>query len=210
MKKLRIPITSTLVVGLVLATTIVVLAMGGGKAARGLLGDEVTIEASKGHSIAAGGDGTNAGFVGSATGNIEGLGAVTVLASTSWDWGSYRGSEVPGPPELEVHRCALFNTTPHTFTNAQSFTGLFTATATVTITTKNGDVISGKIVGGSNCELYDSSNLYTGINESLVSFEITGGTGKFDSASGTGFLRSAFDFGGAGFVVDEIFLHLEK
>ncbi|MDA2921098.1 hypothetical protein MYX76_16675 [Desulfobacterota bacterium AH_259_B03_O07] len=194
-----------------------VLAGQGGMATSDLLGSEVTIHGSRGHLITSGGDGFNAGFVGSATGEIEGVGDVTVFVSTSWDWGDdsqvYRATETTCCPELEVHRCALINHTGHKFTDAQSFTGEFTTTATVTITDENGDEIFGKIVGGTNCELYDASNAYTGVNEGLTSFEITGGTGEFASASGTGLIRSLFDnfiAPSGAFTLSEIFLHLDE
>ena len=223
MRKLTIVAILALLVGLMTSAiigTAVVMAGHGDEAAVGLLGNEVTTEGSKGHLISAGGDGRNAGLVASATGEIDGLDEGTVEVSTSWDWGppgQYRnpstGEATVDSVELEVHPCALVNTTDHTFTDAQSLTGPFTTTATVTITDENGDEIFGKIVGGTNCELYDASNVYTGVNEGLTSFEITGGTGEFASASGTGLIRLLFDFtiapSGA-FTLSEIFLHLDE
>jgi hypothetical protein len=75
--------------------------------------------------------------------------------------------------------------------------------ATLKITRKSGGaVINADIIGGSNCELeyidsaghgiYDSSHPDT-VNRVTTVFKITGGTGKFDGASGDGVLIFTYD-----------------
>ncbi len=180
------------------------------KASRGLLGNEAATHAT---SHFAEPDLRNAGAIGTSTGRIEGLGKVTVETSASWDWGLYTGIETgtPNVDEVEVHPCALMNTTPHTFL-ANLVPGgpaPWDADATVTITTRHGDEIFGHIVGGSVCELEVLPGPTT-VNEGITSFEIIGGTGKFANASGSGLLRNVFNFATGEFEANEIFLHLDR
>lgn len=101
------------------------------------------------------------------------------------------------------------NITPHTFlaTNPPG-SGPFTTDATVTITNKKGDQIFGSIRGGSVCEIAVDPGPPCTTNEGVTTFEITGGTGKFASASGSGVLCRIFNFCTATFELDETFLHL--
>ena len=103
------------------------------------------------------------------------------------------------------------NLTPHVFPIGAP--AGFTAMATVTITAKSGDQIDALVRGGSVCEL-EVFNVGTPqvctINEGVTTFEIVGGTGKFGSATGSGILRSVFNFCTTTFLLDEIILHLNK
>lgn len=166
----------------------------------GTLGNEMVFNAAS-HFVAAGGDGRNAGAIASSEGNIEGIGQATVDVSSSWDWALFNSD----------HPCALNNITSHTFlvTNLPG-PGPFTTLATVTITAKNGDQIDGLVTGGSVCEIAVFSGPVCTINEGVTTFEIVGGTGKFTSASGSGILRSVFNFCTGTFLLDEIILHLNK
>ncbi len=158
------------------------------------------------------GDGGNAGAEVCATGQIEGLGNSTVCASASWDWSGYSGGQnaLLFPGETERHPCALLNTTPHTFPPGNDFAGGFIAAATVAITTNNGDMIFGAVTGGSVCEIAVSAPPVCTTNEGVTTFAITGGTGKFSSATGSGILHSVVDFCASAFLLDEIFLHVQK
>jgi len=80
----------------------------------------------------------------------------------------------------------------------------WTATETILITTKNGDVINGTVAGGSVCEPAGGGS----DNTALTSFKITGGTGKFTDASGSALARIEYASGGPVFI-NEIFLHLD-
>jgi len=167
------------------------------------LGDEVVSNAAI-HFAGAPffGDGDNAGVIVSSEGNIEGIGKATVDVSSSWDWDLYDGT---------VHPCALMNITSHTFSAGNlPGPGPFTTLATVTITAENGDQIDGMVRGGSVCEIAVFSGPTCTINEGVTTFEILGGTGKFASATGSGILRSVFDFCSGTFLLDEIILHLNK
>ena len=202
--KLSVRGSVAVMVALVLMLVAVTSSFAGEKASRGLLSDEMVSNAAS-HFLAAGGDGSNAGAIVSSMGKIEGLGVVTVDVSSSWDWGLYDGV---------THPCALMNITPHNFL-AGNLPGPvpFTTNSTVMITTKNGDEIHANIVGGSVCELSfffcPATGFVATINEGLTSFKITGGTGKFATATGTGLLRSVFNFCTGVFQADEIFLHLD-
>ena len=196
----------------------------GKKAKVGLLGDEVVSHAAT-HFVAAGGDGDNAGAIASSEGKVKGLGKVTVDVSSSWDWGLFSSTD---------HPCALMNISSHTFSAVNDAIAItagtapcltpigtaetactaagfgFTTDATVTITTKKGDEVSGVVRGGSVCEIATFTGPICTINEGITAFEITGGTGKFVSASGSGVLRSIFNFCTGTFELDEIMLHLIK
>ena len=78
----------------------------------------------------------------------------------------------------------------------------FVADATVTVITKNGDEIWGAITGGSVTEIQVPGAGTTGsINEWFIGFEITGGTGKFAGATGSGSVHMVWD--SSNFVADD-------
>jgi len=179
-----------------------VLANGQEEATTGILGDEVVTHAAS-HFVSA--DGDTAGAEITASGEVDDLGEVSVTASASWDWDLFSAA----------HPCALLNKVPvildHDFVPGPGPAAIpWTADATVTITTEEGDKIFGAIVGGSVCELEVFGFALT-INEGLTSFDITGGTGEFADASGSGLTRTVVDSRpDGGFIISEIFLHLEE
>lgn len=212
MRKKVIAITAGVLAGLLALGVVGVWAAGQQKATTGILGDEVITHAAS-HFVST--DGVTAGAEITSQGNVEGLGKVEVTVSASWDWGLYSTG----------HRCALMNT--NLVTLDHDFVPSFVpwdAEATITITTKKGDQIFGEVVGGSVCELawIDASgdrhepgtipgdDVVGTDNEGLTSYEITGGTGKFEDAFGSALTRSVADSspGGLGFIISEIFLHL--
>lgn len=249
---MRIVARVFLVSGLALALCGTADADGDHKASVAKLKGEATPHAAS-HFSGAGGDNVNAGAIASARGKIKHIGKATVEVSSSWDWGSYRQAEVnTGGVDLEVHPCALVNTTSHSFSAANDLGtvgGGFTAAATVQIVAKKG-TLSGKIVGGSVCEIAwvyngkcsagggpcnedgdcsgpDTCDVLEGpvsvspgaglptvllgtINEGLTSFEITGGTGKFEGRSGSGIIHSVFNFATVEFEVNEIIVRVGK
>ena len=62
--------------------------------------------------------------------------------------------------------------------------------------------------GGSVCEI-DTCGGGT-INEGVTTFEIIGGTGRFVTASGSGVLRSVFNFCTGTFELNEILVHMNQ
>lgn len=157
------------------------------------------------------------------TGTIPGIGKATVEASAAWDFGTYLSNHpsaavynkaITMPKEHKHAKCTTdFGTPSHTFT------------ATVKITDKSGDEINADILGGVNNERlvfdapahdptcvniatanggpgvlsgggrnYDTVHSETE-NEVLINFRITGGTGKFSGATGSGVLQFVYDTG---------------
>ena len=99
--------------------------------------------------------------------------------------------------------CALLNLLPHDFSGNVFVNGnydpanIWTADATVVIERQrnSSDTIIGAIRGGSVCELYAGTAtvapmLPCSVNESLISFTITGGTGRYANYGGSGSLRA--------------------
>ncbi len=158
-------------------------------------------------------------------GEIEGIGKATVEVSACWDWGRGRPAGESNQLHTGDHRGALVVTTSQDFIDNKLDTegdGAYTADATVTITDKKGDQLFGSIVGGSVYELVIHSPGPGSDNEWVINFEITGGTGKFAGATGTGIYRMVWDsnkesgayldsgYGDpARFLEQEIFLHLD-
>jgi hypothetical protein len=150
----------------------------------GLLDDEVIVHNAS-EIPGLGGDGSRAGLELASTGEVGGLGAVTVVVSAAWDWSTHTA----------VHPCALVEIAPRIFPVdiATHFDPTpWTATATVTVTTAGGSV-TGAVAGGSVCEVEavgSGDPEDTGfLLEGIVSFEVTGGSGDFAGASGTGHTR---------------------
>jgi len=82
----------------------------------------------------------------------------------------------------------------------------FTADATVTITDTKGNVVNAAILSGSVTEVQvPSPSGGASVNEWFIGFVITGGTGKFVNATGTGFIHMVFDAGGTGTVYSDLF-----
>jgi hypothetical protein len=148
----------------------------------------------------------NAGAVGSSTGKIPRVGKAKVSTSASWDWSVYSSS----------HPCALFNTDSHAFSTGTN--GPFTTDATVTIERLRkgladpGNKIDAVIKGGSICEVEVNVAQSCTTNEGVVNFEITGGTGKFATASGTGMLHTMINGCGSAplLTLSEIVLQLNR
>ncbi|HIF63563.1 MAG TPA: hypothetical protein EYG16_11275 [Deltaproteobacteria bacterium] len=148
----------------------------------------------------------HAGAVGSSTGKIPRVGKAKVSTSASWDWSAYSTS----------HPCALFNTDSHVFSTG--LTGPFTTDATVTIERLRkgladpGNKIDAVIKGGSVCEVEVNVAQSCTTNEGVLNFEITGGTGKFATASGTGMLHTLINTCGSAPVLtlSEIVLQLNR
>ena len=122
-----------------------------------------------------------------------GLGRAKVTVSASWDYVGYSSA----------HPCALVNVLPHDFAGnvfvdgSYDLTNTWTAEATVVIERQrnSNDTIIGSIRGGSVCELYAGTATVTpmlpcSVNESLISFTITGGTGRYEGYGGSGSLRA--------------------
>jgi len=155
------------------------------------------------------------------TGTIPGIGKATVEASAAWDFSTYSSNHpsaavynkaITMPKKHQHAGCQTsFGVLPHTFT------------ATVKITDKKGDEINADILGGVNNErlifavvghvptctsippasggpgvvisgapAYDFGHDETE-NEVLINFRITGGTGKFSGATGSGVLQFVYD-----------------
>lgn len=125
-----------------------------------------------------------------------GIGRAQVTISASWDYVGYSAA----------HRCALVNTSPHAFSGNVFVNGVYdsgaswTADATVVITRERnpGDTITADIRGGSVCELYAGVSdvdpfLPCSVNESVIPFTITGGTGRYADSGGSGSLRAVVD-----------------
>ena len=122
------------------------------------------------------------------------FGRSTVTVSASWDYSGYS----------TAHPCALVNVTPHDFSGNVFVNGVYdpgaswTADGTVTIQRdrRPEDTITGQIRGGSVCELFAtpsaevSPNLPCSVNESLIAFTVTGGTGRYQGVGGSGSLRA--------------------
>ena len=125
-----------------------------------------------------------------------GLGRAKVTISASWDYVGYSSA----------HPCALVNVEPHDF-SGNVFTGgvydennSWTAAATIVIERQRnpGDTITGQIRGGNVCELYAGTapaspplpSLPCSVNESLIAFTITGGTGRYVDYGGSGSVRA--------------------
>ncbi len=148
----------------------------------------------------------HAGAVGSSTGKIPRIGKAKVSTSASWDWSVYSNS----------HPCALVNTDSHAFSTG--LTGPFTTDATVTIERLKkgladpGNKIDAVIKGGSVCEVEVNVAQACTTNEGVVNFEITGGTGKFATASGTGMLHTLINTCGSAPVLtlSEIVMQLNR
>jgi hypothetical protein len=148
----------------------------------------------------------NAGAVGSSTGKIPRVGKAKVSTSASWDWSSYSSS----------HPCALVNTDSHAFSTGSA--GPFTTDSTVTIERLKrglvdpGNKIDAVIKGGSICEVEVNVAQSCTTNEGVVNFEITGGTGKFANASGTGMLHTMINTCGTAPVLtlSEIVMQLSR
>ena len=148
----------------------------------------------------------NAGAVGSSTGKIPGVGKARVSTSSSWDWGTFSSS----------HPCALVNTDSHAFSTG--LLGPFTTDSTVTIERLRkglpdpGNKIDAVIKGGSICEVEVNVAQACTTNEGVVNFEITGGTGKFATASGTGMLHTMINSCGSAplLTLSEIVMQLNR
>ena len=148
----------------------------------------------------------NAGAVGSSTGKVPRVGKAMVSTSSSWDWGTYSSS----------HPCALVNTDSHAFSTGTA--GPFTTDATVTIerlkkgVADPGNKIDAVVKGGSICEVEVNVAQACTTNEGVVNFEITGGTGKFAAATGTGMLHTMINNCGSAplLTLSEIVLQLNR
>ena len=171
------------------------------------------------------GAGGNSGRIWTGEGNIMGVGKATVLVKASWNWSFYNVDHPSAlinntPKDFYYCRvgkiCAVGDSLAATADLTQGVVpGLltndyangkirrghlngFTADATVTITTPAGDVINAAILSGSVTEVQVPGTGGGGsINEWFIGFKITGGTGKFASASGSGFIQMVFDSGSA-------------
>jgi hypothetical protein len=135
---------------------------------------------------------------------IGGIGDSEVFISASWDWNTYDGTD---------HPCALVEKVGHNFSfDVVNAFVPWNSTAVVAITDNSGAIISAIITGGSVCEVAvppgGGSN-----NEWNINFEVTGGTGRFAGASGTGTIHFFFDstptgvFGG-GLGINEVLVHI--
>ena len=155
-------------------------------------------------------DNRTADFVGAAifddsaevefTGRIAGLGAVTVEQSAAWTFTTYALEGGTGP----TGPCAVVYDTSRDLDEIHTHAGVTTDRAgavvvpplglthtfpgTVTITKRNGRVITGVILGGSNCEVKFIPDVTHGIymtphtdteNTVTTVFDITGGTRRF-------------------------------
>ena len=122
-----------------------------------------------------------------------GLGRAKVTISASWDYVGYSSA----------HPCALLNVLPHDFSGNVFVNGnydpanIWTADATVVIKRQrnSSETIIGAIRGRRVYELYagtatDAPMLPCSVNESLISFTITGGTGRYANYGGSGSLRA--------------------
>ena len=122
-----------------------------------------------------------------------GLGRAKVTISASWDYVGYSSA----------HPCALVNVEPHDFAGNVFQNGVYdpsntwTAEARIVIERQRNpsDTIVGAIRGGSVCELYAGMAtvppmLPCSVNESLIAFTITGGTGRYANYGGSGSVRA--------------------
>ncbi len=157
------------------------------------------------------------------TGTIPGIGKATVEASAAWDFGTYLPNKHPSaavynkaitmPKQHQHADCQTsFGVLPHTFTATVKITDkkgdeitavilggvnnerlAFDAPAhdptCVNIATANGG--PGTVIG-TPPPAYDGVHDETE-NEVLINFRITGGTGKFSGASGSGVLQFVYD-----------------
>ena len=148
----------------------------------------------------------NAGAVGSSTGKIPRVGKARVSTSSSWDWGTFSSS----------HPCALVNTDSHAFSTGTA--GPFTTDSTVTIERLRkgladpGNKIDAVIKGGSICQVEVNVAQACTTDEGVVNFEITGGTGKFATATGSGMLHTMINTCGSAplLTLSEIVMQLDR
>jgi len=196
-------------------------ALAGGKSKPGELKSSVLLAYAS-----TSGAGGNSGRIWEGTGKIPGIGKATVLVKASWNWSFYNGdhpSALVNNMPKDFYGCrtskicatgvdlSLTADTTQGVVGASPLNDLYTngkirrghvngfsADATVTITAKNGDVVTAAILSGSVTEIQVPGTGGGGsINEWFIGFEITGGTGKFASATGTGFIHMVFDSGSA-------------
>lgn len=181
-------------IGSTIAAALVVLAMpafsdaggkGPKKASRGVVAAPTNADFLS--FLTTGGGGGTAAMVLDVDAKIEGIGMATVNIDASWQWS-------PGPYSAD-HPCALVNQTPQVLLDLLAVPiGPRTYTATVTITSKKGDMLVGNISGGSVCEVVVFGPGQS-INQWLVAFEIDGAasTGKFAGDSGQGLIDFKYD-----------------
>lgn len=171
------------------------------------------------------GAGGNSGRIWEGSGQIPGIGNATVLVKASWNWSFYNGDHpaalINNMPK-DFYGCRTGQTcapgvnlsatadltqgvVPGALTNnyangkiRRGHPNGFTADATVTITDDDGDVVTAAISSGSVTEVQVPGTGGGGsINEWFIGFVISGGTGKFANATGTGFIHMVFDSGSA-------------
>ena len=158
------------------------------------------------------GDGINAGMETQSVGRLSCMGEVEVDISNSWDWGSYRSAELDNGVELERHPCALMNTTGHTFSAENDILGSgFTTTASVTVRDRSdGEEVYTLVRGGSVCEIdLQTEPVVCTTNETTVTLQIAGGTGRFEESTGYGLLHSVFNFCTNSYEFERISLHFD-
>lgn len=158
------------------------------------------------------GDGINAGMETQSVGRLSCMGEVEVDISNSWDWGSYRSAELDNGVELERHPCALMNTTGHTFSAENDILGSgFTTTASVTVRDRSdGEEVYTLVRGGSVCEIdLQTEPVVCTTNETTVTLQIAGGTGRFEGSTGYGLLHSVFNFCTNSYEFERISLYFE-
>jgi len=200
MNKKNIVIITLIILSLTLGAT-VFAAPKGPKHARGYLTNgEITYYASY-WSGQTPGDPQSvkkySGRIWTAEGIIESIGHATVEVSACWDWGRSTPEGETNEIYTSDHQGALVVTTSQWFGDNKDWTtgsGPFECTATITITDGSGNEMWGDITGGSVYELVVFSPPDTNsINEWLIHFTVSGGTGDFENAKGTGIYRLVWD-----------------
>ncbi len=133
-----------------------------------------------------------AGAASVASGHFSHLGDIATYIDAAWDWDvSAAGNFSPVGPDTGPSATVLpTGSLPHTFAFdpfAGSCGTTVTATGQVTIIGANGDLLFGQVTGGEVYELdFDVDTPPPGDGqESFITVDITGGTGRFANASGS-------------------------
>lgn len=184
MKK-RITILTIAAAILVIVGSSVVSAGNSGKSKRGNLQENASVSCWQSHSYP---DGTNdAGAIILSDGQIEGVGRATTELSMAYTWDFYFHN-----------KNALLYSDPMTMDDIKDYTaeceGTFETTATLTVTTEDGDILVMDIVHGVVHE-GPSNGIGGTTNEWLIGLEVNGteSTGRFTDEIGTGHIRLVVD-----------------